>query len=184
MKTHILFIHGAGKGAFEEDALLAESLQRELGTNYLVRYPQMINEDSPEYFDWEPQITGEIASLSGNLILVGHSVGGSVLLKYVMENRDRLSVAGLFMIATPFWGADEFWKWDEVLLPDDVEGKLNGLPVFIYHNRHDEVVPFNHLQLYAAKLPNAFIREVQHRGHQLDNNLSAVATDIKQLVTT
>lgn len=184
MKKHVLFIHGAGKGAFEEDALLAESLQRELGTDYLVRYPQMINEDSPEYADWEPQITSEIAALSGKVILVGHSVGGSVLLKYVMENQDRLSVAALFMVATPFWGADEFWKWDEVQLPDDVEVNLKGLPVFIYHNRYDEVVPFNHLQLYAAKLPKAVIREVRQRGHQLDNNLSAIATDIKQLTTS
>ncbi len=184
MKKQVRFIHGAGKGAFEVDALLAESLQRELGTDYLVRYPQMVNEDSPEYANWEPQITSDIAALSGDVVLAGHSVGGSVLIKYVIDNRDRLSLAGLFMIATPFWGADEFWKWDEVQLPEDAERKLSGVPVFIYHNRHDEVVPFDHLELYAAKLPKAIIREVKQRGHQLDNDLSVVASNIKQLAMT
>ena len=39
MKKHVLFIHGAGQGAYEEDLLLVASLQNALGSAYDVRYP-------------------------------------------------------------------------------------------------------------------------------------------------
>ena len=50
---------------------------------------------------------------------------------------------------------------------------------FFYHSRDDETVPFAHLALYAQKFPQATIRELNGRGHQLNNDLSEVAEDIK-----
>ncbi len=41
MQKIVLFIRGGGQGAYEADALLAESLQEELGSTYDVRYPTM-----------------------------------------------------------------------------------------------------------------------------------------------
>ncbi len=55
MNKHVLFIHGAGQGAYEEDGLLVASLQNALGSAYDVRYPKMLNEESPEYADWKAQ---------------------------------------------------------------------------------------------------------------------------------
>lgn len=179
MKKYLLFIHGAGEGAYEEDGLLVASLQKALGSAYDVRYPRMANEESPEYADWKAQIATELSALDGEIILVGHSVGGSVLLKYLFEERVEKPIAGLFVIAAPYWGADEFWKWDEVQLPENVAAKLAHIPrIFLYHSRDDEIVPFAHLALYAAKLPQATIREVDGRGHQLGNDLTDVAENI------
>jgi predicted alpha/beta hydrolase family esterase len=89
------------------------------------------------------------------------------------------SLAGLFVIAAPYCGADEYWKWDEVRLPQDVAAKLASIPrIFLYHSRDDEIVPFAHLALYAAKLPQANIRVYDGRGHQFGNDLADVAGDI------
>lgn len=181
MAKNVLFIHGAGEGAYEEDVMLAQSLQHELGSAYTVHFPRMVNEDSPEYSDWQSQITEVIASLSEPIYLAGHSIGGSVVLKYTLDHKEKHLIAGLFLIATPFWGADEFWKWDEVSLPNDANDRLEGIPVFLYHNKKDQIVPFNHLSLYAENLPDAIIREVDKEGHQLSNDLSDVALDIRLL---
>lgn len=179
MKKDVLFIHGAGEGAYEEDGLLVASLQNALDSAYEVRYPKMPNEDNVEYADWKAQIESELATLEDEVILVGHSVGGSVLLKYLSEERIEKSVAGLFVLAAPYWGADEFWKWDEVRLPQDAAAKLASIPrIYLYHSRDDETVPFAHLALYAAKLPQATIREVDGRGHQFEPDLADVAEDI------
>lgn len=179
IKQAVLFIHGAGQGAYEEDRLLAASLQNALGSAYEVRYPKMLNEDSPEYADWKAQITAELETLDDEVILVGHSVGGSVLLKYLSEGQVEQPIAGLFLIAAPYWGEDDFWSWDEVQLPPDVAAKLAYIPrIFLYHSRDDEIVPFAHLALYAAKLPQAAIREADGRGHQFGNDLAEVAEDI------
>jgi predicted alpha/beta hydrolase family esterase len=179
MKRLVLFIHGAGEGAYEEDGLLAASLQTALGPIYEVRYPKMVNEASPEYADWKPQIASELAALDGEIFLVGHSVGASVLLKYLSEELVEQPVAGLFLLAAPYWGADEFWSWDEVQLPKDIAAKLAGIPrIFLYHSRDDEIVPIAHLALYAARFPQATIREVDGRGHQFGNDLADIAEDI------
>jgi predicted alpha/beta hydrolase family esterase len=183
VKKTVLFIHGAGEGAYQEDGLLAASLQNALGPAYQVRYPNMVNEASPEYAEWKAQIAAELATLEGEIILVGHSVGGSVLLKFLAEERVEKPIAGLFLLATPYWGEDEFWNWDEVRLPQDVAAKLARLPrIFLYHSRDDDIVPFAHLARYAAKLPQATIRAVDGRGHQFGNDLADVAGDIMRNV--
>jgi hypothetical protein len=56
LKKHVLFIHGAGEGAFEEDGLLIASLQNALGLAYDVHYPNMPEEDSATYADWKAPI--------------------------------------------------------------------------------------------------------------------------------
>lgn len=184
MTEHVLFIQGAGEGAYEEDGLLVASLQNALGPGYDVHYPKMPEDDSSTYEDWKAPIERELDTIAGEAILVGHSVGASVLTKYLSEGQVEKVIKGLFLLATPYWGADEFWKWDEGRLPDDAAAKLASLPrIFLYHSRDDDVVPFAHLALYAAKLPQATIREFNGRGHQFGNDLAEVADDIKRAQT-
>lgn len=180
MKKQVLFIHGAGEGAYEADKPLAVSLQAELGPAYQVHYPRMRDEESPEYTDWKAHVTSELATLNGEVTLVGHSVGGSVLIKYLSEQPVEKPIDCLILLAAPYWGADDFWKWDAAQLPEDAAAKLASIPrIFIYHSRDDATVPFGHLALYAARLPRATIREVDQRGHQFANDLADVAEDIR-----
>jgi predicted alpha/beta hydrolase family esterase len=181
VKRHVLLIHGAGQETYEEDKKLAASLQDVLGDAYDVRYPEMPDEDGPEYEAWKEQIARELAALDGNVILVGHSLGASVLLKYLSEETVEKPVTGLFLVAPPYWGTED-WEVSEYALQDSFASKLpNGLPVFFYHSRDDEVVPFAHLALYTEKLAQATIREFDNRGHQFNDDLSEVARDIKGL---
>jgi predicted alpha/beta hydrolase family esterase len=86
MKRQILFIQGGGEGAHRADALLAASLARELEADFEVRFPEMPNEASPDYPAWKRQLAHELATLEGNIILVGHSLGGAMLVKFLVEN--------------------------------------------------------------------------------------------------
>jgi len=181
MKKQVLFIHGGGEGAHEEDKKLAASLQDVLGAVYDVQCPKLPNEDSPECEAWKVQIAQEITTLDGEVILVGHSLGASILLKYLSEEKVEKPVAGIFLVAPPYWGAED-WEVSEYALQKDFASKLpEGLPVFFYHSRDDELVPFAHLALYTEKFPRATIREFDDRGHQFDDDLSDVARDIERL---
>lgn len=185
MKKQVLFIHGAGEGAYEEDALLVASLQNALGPAYEVRYPKMPTDDSATYDDWKAPIETGLATLEDTIMLVGHSVGGSVLLKVLTEGQVAKPIAGVFVMASPYWGVDAFWKWDEATLPQDAATKLSYISrIFLYHSRDDEVVPFSHLTRYTALLPQAIVRVVDGRGHQLGNDMTEVAEDITSAVTT
>ncbi len=179
-KKSVLFIHGGGPGAYEADLPLAESLQNELGSAYELHYPRMPLEEEAGYLDWKARIAEELAGLKSDAILVAHSVGGSILLKFLSEEYAERSVAGLFLIATPFFGGDENWNYDELILPPAFAVSIATIPrIFLYHSRDDETVPFAHLALYAAKLPWAVIREFDGRGHQFGNDLTEVAHNIK-----
>jgi predicted alpha/beta hydrolase family esterase len=183
-KRKILFIQGGGKEAHEADAQLVDSLRKTLGHAYEVHYPKMPGESDPDYRRWKVQLRKELARLDGRIILIGHSLGGSFLLKYLSEEKTERPIAGIFLIATPYWGGDG-WRYEgyeRVALPMGFAAKLpNGTALFLYHSRDDDTVPFAHLALNAAKLPRATIRDFDGRGHQLNNDLTEVATDIKSL---
>ena len=182
MKKIVLFIRGDGQGAYEADALLAESLQKGLGSTYDVRYPTMPLDENAGYLDWKTEIAAEFANLKDQVILVAHSVGGSILLKFLSEEHVDIPIAGLFLIATPYFGGDENWDYEELTLSQDFSEKLSSIPhIFLYHSRDDETVPFAHLALYAAQLPQAIVREFDERGHQFKNNLDEIASDIQEI---
>jgi uncharacterized protein len=102
-------------------------------------------------------------------------------LKFLSEEEVERPVAGMFLVAPPYWGAEN-WEVGEYALQKDFASKLpEGLPVFLYHSRDDEVVPFAHLAMYAEKLPHATAREFDDRGHRFDDDLSEVARDIQRL---
>jgi serine hydrolase len=184
LKKQALFIQGGGSGAYKEDEKLVDNLRNALGDAYEVHYPEMPMESDPDYRRWMPQIRTELAKLEGGMILIGHSLGGSFLLKYLSEEKTEMVIAGIFLIATPYCGGDG-WRYEgyeSVSLPKDFPSKLpSDTPIFFYHGRDDEIVPFAHLTLYAKKLPQATIHALDARGHQLKNDLSEVAVDIKSL---
>ena len=181
MTQQILFIHGAGKGAYEMDSQLAASLQNVLGTEYDVINPPMPSEGAPQYKLWKDEITRQLSALDGKLILVGHSLGASVLLKYLSEEKVDNLILGLFLMAAPYWGAKD-WDVAEYKLQADFAAHLPAdLPIFLYQSRDDEIVSFSHLAMYAQKLPQATVREFDGRGHQFNNDLSEVASDITRL---
>jgi predicted alpha/beta hydrolase family esterase len=180
-KRDVLFVHGVGEGAHEADEKLAASLRDALGGGYEVRSPQMPDEGSPEVGAWKNKIAGELATMDGEAILVGHSVGAHLLLRYLSEEDGQKPVAGLFLVAVPYVGTGG-WEIGEDALREDFASKLpEGLPVFLYHARDDDEVPFGHLALYEAKLPCATVREFDGRGHQFGDDLSEVARDIEAL---
>jgi uncharacterized protein len=104
-----------------------------------------------------------------------------MLLKYLSEENVDKSIAGIFLNAAPYWGAGG-WQMNEFKLDEDRASKLlQAFPIFFYHSRDDDIVPFTHLALHAEKFPQATVREFDGRGHQFDNDLSEVAADIKSL---
>jgi uncharacterized protein len=181
MNKQVLFIQGGGS---EEDYIadkkLVNSLRRALGEGFEVHYPLLPTESAPD-FGRVKQIAGHIASIKAELILVGHSLGASMLLKYLSETGTQQYIKGLILLETPFWSGEEDWKQGLKLAPNFAEKIPDGIPLYFYHSKDDKEVPFDHLQLYARALPQATIRVITSGGHQLNDDLSLVAEDIKAL---
>ena len=102
MTRHVLFIQGAGSGAYNEDQRLAESLRASLGTDFEVRYPAMPNEDDAHYAQWRQRIEHELATMAGTVIVAGHSAGGHLsacLLATEAHVPAAYAISGLFELA-------------------------------------------------------------------------------------
>ena len=182
MKRQVLFVQGGGEGAHAADEKLVASLRRALGASYEVVYPRMPNEAAPDYVAWKRCLSHELEALDGEIVLVGHSLGAYVLVRYLGEEvTPARSIIGVFLIAAPYPAGDADWVYEGFALPEDLAAKFpKGAPVFLYHSRDDRTVPFAHVALYGTALPGATIRETTG-GHQLGDDLTRLARDIASL---
>jgi uncharacterized protein len=178
MKQQVLFVHSAGpQGRGEGSSLLVAALRKGLGSGYDLRYPIMPDPDDPAYEPWKKRVESEMAELDDDAFIIGHSLGGSVLLKCLSESKRKRPVAGLFLVATPFWGPN----MQEFALRDDFSAGLSEVRrIFLYHSRDDDGVPFAHLGSYARALPQATVRELDGYGHVFEKGCRELVEDIRQ----
>ena len=178
MSKHVLFIHGAGDEGYDADKKLVSSLRAELGVGYDLHYPHMQTNESAQDFDWQRQIGNAFSDMQDDAILVGHSLGASMMLKYLSENEIKKKIAGIFLLSTPFWSGNEEWKKGLMLRTHFADSLPRDVPIFFYHCRDDEEVPFWHMAVYQQELTWATYRAFNDGGHQLNNDLTLVANDI------
>ena len=176
----VLFVQGGGAGAHDAwDNKLVASLERALGPDYATRYPRMPDEADPDPTAWKKAIARELRTLSEGAFLVGHSVGAAILLDYLASGTEERRLAGVFLIATPFIG-DGGWPSENLRPTRLVAVDLReGAALYFYQGRNDETVPFRHIEMFAAAFPHATIRRLEGRNHQLDDDLSELADDIR-----
>lgn len=181
MEKHIIFFQGgAEQDDYDADAKLVASLASKLDATYRVHYPILPKEETPD-LGRRKQIGHEISIAEEGVILVGHSLGASMLLAYLSENTMGKKIAGIFLISTPFWSGDEDWVQAFKLRPDFAERLNKNIPLFFYQCRDDEVVPVAQFAVYKQELPWATFREAPVGGHQFGNDLTIVANDIKAM---
>jgi pimeloyl-ACP methyl ester carboxylesterase len=172
----ILFIQGGGAGVHDEwDDKLVDSLRRELAGEREVRYPRMPHEDDPSYARWGEAIRHEMAGLDAGAVVVGHSVGGTLLINALAAQPPERKLAAIVLIAAPFVGPGG-WPNDGFELPSDLGSRLpQGVPVHLFHGLEDQIAPPTHAQLYARAIPQAQLHLLAERDHQLNNDLAEVA---------
>ncbi len=176
----VLFIQGGGAGAHDEwDDKLVESLRRELGDGYEVRYPPMPDEGDPSYARWSAAIRSEIADLDDGAVVAGHSVGAAILVSALAEQPPETGLGAIVLIAAPFVG-EGGWPGGEFELTSDLGARLPpGVRVHVFHGLQDETAPSSHADLYARAIPQAQVRRLPGRDHQLNSDLSEVAEAVR-----
>src|SRR5258708_11384371 len=124
----ILFIQGGGAGAHDEwDDKLVESLRRELGGGYEVRYPRMPDEGDPGYARWSSAIRREMADLDDGAVVAGHSAGATILVNALAEQPPEKGLAAIVRIAAPFVRPGG-WPRAEFELTSDLGARLPPRP--------------------------------------------------------
>ncbi len=174
-KTQILVIHGGMTFKNNKDYLhflktrkislekkvswAGDYLEKSLGRDFEIIRPRMPLQDNAKYEDWKIQFERYLALLKGNVILIGSSLGGVFLAKYLSENKLPKKTLSTFLVCPPF---------DNTLTGEDLVGgfklnpdlsllEKNSKNLHLLFSKDDETVPVSHAEKYRSKLQNAHV---------------------------
>lgn len=150
-----------------------------LGEAYEIIKPSMPNPLYAHYREWKIWFEKYLPFLQPDVILIGHSLGGSFLAKYLSEESFPVSVKATFLVAPPF---DQ--DGDRTLVEFDQTTSLDGLraqggKLFLYHSADDDIVPVAEQEKYEALLPQATVRRFTDRGHFNQAEFPELVADIR-----
>jgi uncharacterized protein len=201
MKSQILLVHGGDTfNTYEEYfSFLAEfpieidqyrvkkvswkrGLPDALGTDYEVIAPDMPSKGNAKYAEWKLWFEKFFPYLDSKVILVGHSLGGTFLAKYLSENEFPKTVRALFMVSAPFDDRDADYSLADFTLPKNLSLLAHqAQKIFLYYSRDDRVVPFADLKKYQSALPNAIAKIFTDRGHFNQETFPELVHDIQSI---
>lgn len=160
------------------------TLATKLGKTFEVFNPRMPLGDNARYIEWKIWFEKLIPFLSNDLILIGHSLGGIFLAKYLSENKIPLRIRALFLVGAPYDPQKKGSKKDPsqfTFKPDFRIVQEQVKTIFIYHSKNDPLVSYTDALQYQKLLPQATLRTFTDQGHFLGQNLPAIIRDIKKL---
>ncbi len=174
-KTQILLIHGGTTFKNQKDyrrflktrPVSIEKRMRwsegyldsRLGRDFEIIRPAMPLKENARYADWKVHFERFFPFLRNDLILIGTSLGGIFLAKYLSENKFLQKILSVYLICPPF---------DDTLPEENLVGgfklkhdlsliEKNAKNLSLLFSRDDNVVPVSHATKYAAKFKKANI---------------------------
>ena len=180
--VEVLFIHSAGtQGPGEGSNPLVAALREALPSGFSLRAPIMPEPDAPEAEPWIAAVKAETGGIAADFILVGHSLGGSILLQALERHGVPENLLGVVVLAAPFWGAPD-WAYESFALSADAPARLKGLrKVIIMRGDRDEVVAEDHPERYRKVLPQGEIRILPGIDHEAANAAPELARAIADI---
>lgn len=135
-------------------------LQENLGADFEVLLPSMPNKVNAKYEEWKMWFERVVPFIEDGVILVGHSLGGIFLFKYLSEHALPKQIKVLLSVAAPFRSVPGF----------EIKGGFDAIQaqvpkIVLFHSKDDAVVPFSDAEEYQQVLPQAAFRLFDDRGH-------------------
>jgi len=143
-------------------------LDKKLKNDFQIIKPRMPRQDGAKYNEWAIHFKRFFPKLRNNIILIGKSLGGIFLAKYLSENKFPKKILSTYLVCPPF---------DNTLPTENLVGgfklksdlsllEKNSKNLYLLFSKNDPVVPPSQAEKYAAKLKNANIIIYKHiTGH-------------------
>lgn len=198
MKQQIFVIHGGD--AFEtyeeylvylrnKEVTLARmrhrgwkmTLGEQLGDGFDVYNPSMPNSWNARYAEWKIIFDKIVALMEPGVILVGHSLGGIFLAKYLSEQNIQVPISATLLVAAPFNTESEHPLVDFILSNDLRLFAKQGGEIRVYHSKDDDIVPFSNAEAYLRALPRARLVTFTDRGHFHAEAFPEIVDDIRTI---
>lgn len=174
---------------FETGTSWRKWLEAQLGSQVQFICPDMPCRQNATYRAWKIRFEKLFPYLDDangeGVILIGSSLGGWFLSKYLAENTFPKAISQLHLVATPISAAGIEWEWaadfgfDQSLLPRLAE---QAKAVFVYHSTDDDVVPYQNAELLMHYIPQAKLTTYADKGHFFVAELTEILENIRRSV--
>ena len=134
--------------------------------------------DNAHYDAWEITFSRYLELVEGDLVLVGFSLGGIFLAKYLSEHELIDRVGKVILVAPPF---DDTLS-SEPLTNGFVLGDLSRLAEYdvgLFFSKNDTVVPIEHAEKYRSALPSADIHVLDAADHFIQEEFAEIVGAIR-----
>lgn len=159
-----------------------DSLSEKLGNDFDVFIPRMPNSLNAKYPEWKIWFDKLIPFFDEEIILLGHSLGGTFIVKYLSENTLPKKIKATFLVAACYDGENSEYSLASFKLTENIEGfKKQAGKVFLYQSKDDDLVPFADFEKYKIALPEATAKVFENRGHFGQEDFPEIVSDIKNL---
>jgi predicted alpha/beta hydrolase family esterase len=121
-------------------------------------YPQMPNSQNAKYLEWKKLFEDTVVKqLTTETHLIGHSLGGLFLVKYLAET--KIKIKALHLVSPSFSEGDfeSVENWEQI--------NNNCESIYIWHSKDDNVVPFSEALKYHNFLSNSILFKYEDKGH-------------------
>jgi uncharacterized protein len=134
-----------------------DTLGEKLGPAYDVLYPEMPNWMNAKYREWKIWFERLSGFFTEPVVLIGHSLGGIFLARYLGENISPKKIRAVFLVAAPHVRKNKQKLTGDFFVPADLSKITRQCgQVFIYHSEDDPMVPFRgNYGRYISALPDA-----------------------------
>jgi hypothetical protein len=115
--------------------------------------------------------------------LLGHSLGGTFVAKYLSENDFPKKILATFLVSACYDDEASGYSLDDFALPQSLEKlKEQGGKIFLIQSKDDKVVPFKDFEKYKKDLPMAETMIFEDRGHFDQSEFPEIVEKIKEIV--
>ena len=157
------------------------NLPKALGSDFDILLPRMPNGQNAKYLEWKIYFEKLVSLMESGVVLIGHSLGGIFLAKYLSEETLPIQVRATLLVAAPFNTPEIHPLADFVLSADLGMFAEQGGDITLYHSSDDQIVPFSNLNDYRRALPNARFVTFTDRGHFNAAEFPELVADLQAL---
>lgn len=161
------------------------TLREDLGEQYEVFMPAMPNKQNAKYTEWKIWFERHFEHIQNDVILVGFSLGGYFLVKYLIENDTPFQVKALVLGAAPFENSPDDTREDggdfafDTAKVGELQEKVGH--IVLLHSTDDFVVPYEHVLKYKEALPKAELLTFTDKNHFLIPEFPELVQSIQNL---
>ena len=155
------------------------SLQKLLGDGYEVLSPRMPNSQNAKYAEWKIWFERIIPFLHDGVILIGHSLGGLFLAKYLSENIYPKKISAIFIVAAPHNSTEDCGDFQPVDHPEKVWKQCQNIHIF--QSEDDPIIPMSEAEEYGIAWPDAKMHVFPDRGHFNQETFQELVEEINGL---